>query len=181
MKENVTKISPPFPDGESPNYIIPDTYTDYRYALGRIGNNPIVTICMNPSAANEQTSDRTINTIIKISKALNYDGWVVFNLYPERATNASNIVSYNEEWSENNVNIIIDFLIQKNIKEVFGAWGNDNGIESLVKGKQKLLITLKAHNIKVYYFGTLTKSGNPRHILQRQEKRDLTKKSYINF
>jgi hypothetical protein len=74
MKENVTKISPPFPDGESPNYIIPDTYTDYRYALGRIGNNPIVTICMNPSAANEQTSDRTINTIIKISKALNYDG-----------------------------------------------------------------------------------------------------------
>ena len=51
MKENVTKISPDFPIGESPNYVIPENYKNYRYALGRIGSNPIVTICKNPSAA----------------------------------------------------------------------------------------------------------------------------------
>lgn len=91
MKENVTKLSPNYPLGEEPNYIIPSEYDDCRFALGRIGASPLVVICMNPSAAREESSDMTINKIIHASKVLGNDGWIVFNLYPERATNATDI------------------------------------------------------------------------------------------
>ena len=37
---------------------------------------------------------------------------------------------------------------------------------------------LSSIGVKVYYFGTLTKEGNPRHPVKRQEKWDLSKKEY---
>ena len=46
-------------------------------------------------------------------------------------------------------------------------------IEALKNGKSELLKMLSDIGVKVFYFGTLTKSGNPRHPLQRQEKWDF--------
>nr|WP_276571359.1 hypothetical protein [Eubacterium ventriosum] len=40
---------------------------------------------------------------------------------------------------------------------------------------------LSSIGVKVYYFGTLTKEGNPRHPIQRQEKWDLSKKEYLEL
>ncbi len=180
MNENkVTKYSPPYPKGCSPDYIEPKDYKPYRFALGKKGTNPIVAICMNPSAAKEESSDRTINKIIKLGQTFKMDGWIVFNTYPERATNARNMDKYNRSLSENNISVIRDYLIDNHIKEVWGAWGNDNGIDALVKGKKDLLKMLNEIGVKVYYFGTLTKDGNPRHPLQRQEKTDYSVKKYL--
>ncbi len=181
MKTNVTKISPKYPLGEEPDYIDPLEYNDCRFGLGRIGASPLVVICMNPSAAREESSDHTINTIISMSKTLGNNGWVVFNLYPERATEACEIENFNEEWSAQNIKVIKKFLIANHITEVFGAWGDDKKVEALIKGRTALLSTLKEMGVKVYHFGTLTKSGNPRHILQRHEKRDFTNKIYLEI
>lgn len=179
MKENVTKLSPVYPQGEEPDYIEPIEFTDFRFALGRVGTSPLVVICMNPSAAREESSDRTINRIIGVSKTLGKDGWIVFNLYPERATNATDIDGYNEQWSSKNIETIKNFLVEHNITEVWGAWGDDKGIDALKKGKFALIDVLKEIDVKVFYFGTLTKAGNPRHILQRFEKRNYTQKNYL--
>jgi len=70
------------------------------YIIGKQGLNPLIAICMNPSAARDDKSDRTINRIINISTKLNYDGWIVFNTYPERATDAVNLGKYNEKLSQ---------------------------------------------------------------------------------
>lgn len=86
---------------------------------------------------------------------------------------------FNELWSYSNIETIKKFLVEHNILEVWGAWGDDKGIDALKKGKEALLSVLNKNNIKVFYFGTLTKSGNPRHILQRFEKRDYTQKNYL--
>ncbi len=180
MNNKVTKHSLPYPKGFEPNYIDPCKYERYRFALGKSGKNPLVVICMNPSAANESSSDMTINRVISVSQKLKMDGWVVFNVYPERATNARDIGRFNSDLSNRNTEIICDFLKKNRISEVWGAWGNDNNIEALVKGKRALLSKLHENNIKIFYFGTLTKDNNPRHPIQRIEKWDYASKQYIS-
>ena len=177
----VTKHILKYPEGEFPNYIIPDEYGPFRYALGRIGKNPLVVICMNPSAAKEDISDATINRIIRVSKKLNKDGWIVFNLYPERATKAYDLSQYDKTVANNNLSIIQEFLVDNKISEVWGAWGNSGNILTLIEAKKSLLTMLKNNRIRVFYFGTLTKEGNPRHPLQRNETVvfDESNKNYL--
>lgn len=166
----VTKHILAYPKGKEPDYYLPKDYGRYRYALGKIGKNPLVVICMNPSAAKEDSSDMTINRIIKASEKLNHDGWIVFNLYPERATDARKLEEYSETAGRDNIEIIREFLIEYDINEVWGAWGNTNGIETLKLAREGILNMLEDINVRVYYFGTLSKEGNPRHPLQRNEK-----------
>ena len=181
MIDKITKYSPPYPKGYEPDYIIPTEYSPYRFLLGRKGKNPLVAICMNPSAARETSSDLTINRIIKTSQKLGMEGWIVFNLYPERATNASTMDAFKQELSDENIKEIKKFLVENNIKEVWGAWGDDKNLNQLIKGKQQSLTMLADIGVKVFYFGTLTRKGNPRHPLQRYEKWNFSKKEYLNL
>ncbi|WP_031588770.1 DUF1643 domain-containing protein [Kandleria vitulina] len=173
----ITKHVLKYPKGEEPDFILPQKYGRYRYALGKKGTNPLVAICMNlvaicmnPSAAKEDSSDMTINRVISASEKLNHDGWIVFNLYPERATDAKNLEEFNEAISKENIDIIRRFLIEHKIKEVWGAWGNAKGIETLRLAKKDIFNMLSEISVRVFYFGTLSKEGNPRHPLQRNEK-----------
>lgn len=179
MNDKVTKVRPAYPLGEEPNLCIPEKYNAYhRFLLGRLGTNPLVAICMNPSAANEDYSDRTINRIINASKKLGCDGWVVANVYPERATNASDLDEFNFELVDENVRIIMDFLIQNKITEVWGAWGNLVH-PSLVQGRDTLLSFFKESGIRVYSFAPLTKWGQPVHPLNRSVKQNISENGKI--
>ncbi len=181
LKEKITKHTYQYPNGYEPNYIIPSKYCSYRFVLGRKGKNPLIVICMNPSAAQEGLSDRTINRIIKVSQELGMDGWMVFNIYPERATDANRMDAFKQELSNENIKEMRKYLVENEINEVWGAWGDDKNLEALIKGKQQIKSMLSEIGVRVYYFGTLTKSGNPRHPLQRQEKWDFTKKEYLKL
>lgn len=70
MENKVTKKTLTYPKGYEPDYIIPKEYCEYRFILGKRGQNSLVAICMNPSAARKTFSDRTVNRIINISKSL---------------------------------------------------------------------------------------------------------------
>ncbi|WP_423363032.1 hypothetical protein [Mycoplasma sp. P36-A1] len=51
MSENKeTKRTVNYLNGSEPNYILPEEYQPYRFALGKLGKNPFVAISMNPSA-----------------------------------------------------------------------------------------------------------------------------------
>lgn len=161
LNQKVTKVRPSYTVGEAPNLCIPQLYNKYhRFLLGRLGKRPLVAICMNPSAANEEYSDRTINRIIGASQKLGYDGWIVANVYPERATNASDLDEFNLELAAENVRLIINFLFENGINEVWGAWGN-LGHTSLQQGKELLLSSFKENDIRVYSFAPLTKWDSP--------------------
>ena len=111
MNNKVTERIVEYPEGQEPNLIIPEEYKAYRYVIGKTGNNPLVAICMNPSAARDNTSDSTVNRIIKISKKLNNDGWIVVNTYPERATDAENMDVFNEYLMSMNVEEIENLIV----------------------------------------------------------------------
>lgn len=103
MKEKITTHTCRYPKGYKPDYIIPSEYCSHRFVLGKKGINPLVVICMNPSAAQEISSDKTINRIIKVSRELGMDGWMVFNIYPERATNANRIDDFKQDLCDENI------------------------------------------------------------------------------
>lgn len=183
MESKVTKVRPKYPLGEEPDLCVPAKHNEYhRFLLGRVGSNPLVAVCMNPSAANEEYSDRTINRIINASKKLGYDGWIVANVYPERATNASDLDDFNPKLSEENIRLIMEFLLDNGINEVWGAWGN-LGQPSLVEGRDQLLAVFKQNNIRVYSFAPLTKWRQPVHPLNRSVKQNISEsgKLYLDF
>ncbi|HEM4322230.1 TPA: DUF1643 domain-containing protein [Streptococcus suis] len=183
MNQKITKVRPKYPIGEEPNLCVPKKFNEYhRFLLGRLGSKPLVAVCMNPSAANEDYSDRTINRIINASNKLGHDGWVVVNVYPERATNASDLDEFNPKLSEKNIQIIMDFLLDNKIKEVWGAWGNLNH-SSLVNGRDQLLAALRQKGIIVYSFAPLTEQGQPVHPLNRRVKQNISEagKNYLEF
>lgn len=181
MSDKVTKNTVRYPKGYEQDFIIVSDDNECRFVLGKKGDNPLVAICMNPSAASEEVSDKTINRIISISRKLDKSGWTVLNVYPERATSASDLNPYKEEVSSRNIEEIKKYLTDNNINEVWGAWGDNDNIEAIKKGKEDLMDMLKQINVKIFYFGTLTKSSNPRHPLQRQEKWDVSIKNYYEL
>lgn len=183
MDNKITKVRPKYPTGEEPNLSLPEKYSEhYRFLLGRLGTDPLVAICMNPSAASEEYSDRTINRIISSSKKLGHDGWVVVNLYPERATDAKNLNEFDSLLLEENIRIITEFLSENQIKEVWGAWGNISH-PALLEGKKQLMLTFKDAGVKVFTFAPLTKWGEPVHPLNRSTKQYFTveSKKYLRY
>jgi hypothetical protein len=164
MGDKVTKVVVKYPEGLEPTFTVPTEYGPDRYLLGRAGKKPLVVIGMNPSAARDNTSDRTVSKIIRISQTLGYDGWTVMNTYPERATDAKDMDVVDQHKISRNIAEVEDYIVSNNISEIWGAWG-DLKYDALIAGRDALLAMLKQHHVNVFYFGTLTKAGNPRHPL----------------
>ena len=62
-----------------------------RLILGEVGTNTIICFGINPSTANDIKDDPTISKIRKIASENNCDGWIMLNLYPQRATNPNDM------------------------------------------------------------------------------------------
>ena len=152
-----------YPSGLEPDHSVPVEYAGHRFVLGRVGKNPLIAICMNPSAANLTSSDSTVNKVAKASVDLGYRGWFIVNIYPERATKAQAMDPLEEELINQNVAAIRRLLREYGVKEVWGAWGELKH-PNLTAGLKDLLEMLTKEGIKVFAFH-VNKSGNPKHPL----------------
>ena len=65
----------------------PTPTTPYRYVLGRVGRRPLVCIGINPSTAQPGALDPTLKSVERLANANGFDSWIMFNVYPQRATN----------------------------------------------------------------------------------------------
>ena len=65
---------------------------------------------------------------------------------------------YNNNLCRNNIQEVERFLIQNHITEVWGAWGDDKGIEALAKGRDKMKEMLCKNNISIFYFVVLNRN-----------------------
>lgn len=160
----VTKLVIKYPVGFEPDIVIPKEYTDHRFVLGKLGINPLLAVCMNPSAAREISSDRTVNRIIKASQLLGYDGWIVVNLYAERATDVKDLQKFNNELHQQNLEQIKLLITSYGIKDAWGAWGDLKHI-NLARSHPDILKLLQDNDVELFHFSNPTKSGNPRHPL----------------
>ena len=161
-----------FPTGEEPDYWSPDPeHPDHRFALGRVGSppsaqNPLVVIAMNPSYANASQADTTVNNVIAASSQLGHDGWIMLNLYPERATKPANLTRFDKALWAKNWAAIEDVLDTFAVSEVLAAWG-DPPHPTIREARKQMLAALRRRGTRVYYYGDLNKSGSPPHPTPR--------------
>ena len=60
---------------------VPDFYTEYRYLLGTRGEKPLVCIGINPSTAEPDRLDPTLQSVERVAKNTGYDSFLMFNVW----------------------------------------------------------------------------------------------------
>lgn len=144
----------------------------HRFALGRPAtgghsDGTLFVVGMNPSHANEITSDATVNFI-----ELKYSGWVMLNLYPERASSPANIGAFDQTLSDENCAAVERVLLRHGATEVFAAWG-DLKSAAVRQAKPHVLGVFAKLGVRPFYFDRLTLARQPRHLHTRGPKLDL--------
>ena len=51
-----------------------------------MGNNPLITIGINPSTAEPEKMDNTMKSVERIAMGNGFDSFIMFNVYAQRAT-----------------------------------------------------------------------------------------------
>lgn len=143
-----------------------------RFVLGEKGENPLVCIGVNPSTAEPGNLDPTLRNVKKFSKLLGYDGWIMLNLYPQRATNPNDLhenidpILHIENWTH--AHIIAE---KYSPKTVWAAWGTL--IEKrryLISGLSRLHEVFMSAGASWITIGKLSKAGHPHHPLYLAHK-----------
>ena len=137
-----------------------------RFVLGCSGSPTLFVLGINPSTANKEKSDATITKVANFSKQIGFNGFVMLNIYPQRATNPdelhpkvdSKLVAQNE--------ITICSIIPKTRHpQIWAAWGDSirkrdylwDTLFNLAKKLEEQFHPIWKH------CGTPTKLGHPRH------------------
>lgn len=147
---------------------------DYRFALGKIGERNLICVGLNPSTADSERDDQTMARVKKWAQTLGYDGCIMVNLYPQRATDPSAIhddAHCNVTMVQRNLDCI-SRLFELESFDVWAAWGANAG-----KGENGHLLDSLSHiwrafgersgcpAAKWFRLGDLTAAGHPRHPL----------------
>lgn len=137
-----------------------------RFILGIIGANPLVCFGINPSTAEPNNLDPTVNYVRRLAESNGYDSFVMLNVYPQRATNPNDLHKvYSTELKSENERHIAALISGKNLT-LWAAWGG-------LITKRKYLITLlrgitalpELQNCSWVARGNPTKGGHPHHPL----------------
>jgi len=137
----------------------------WRFVLGSPGNRPLVTIGVNPHAANRTESDRTVSLVEKMARREGYDGFIMVNIYPVRSRTVSELPELPAQNAIlENAAVVEGVLADYRTPTIWAAWGNDIDIRTFLKESLGNLATcLSPLKPTWLHYGELTKSGHPRH------------------
>ena len=136
-----------------------------RFMLGEVGTNTIICFGVNPSTANDIKDDPTISKIRKIASENNCDGWIMLNLYPQRATNPNDMhLKADRELILKNCYVIRSVFNAYPNALTLAAWGNAIEKRKYLKECLKEIVAVDSDR-KWMCRGKLTVKGNPRHQL----------------
>lgn len=151
----------------------------FRYSLGQEGKKPLVCFGVNPSTAKPGDLDPTVASVARFAHDHGYDGWLMFNLYPQRATNPDKMHKrFQKKTHQKNVEVIGRLVKSLTAHEVdvWCAWGTL--IEKrpyLASCFQDIYETLKSSHPKFGFHsrGRVSKKGHPHHPLYIKKKAPL--------
>ncbi len=167
---------------------VPCRYLEYRYILGTKGENPLITVGINPSTAAPGDLDNTLKSVSRIATHNGYDSFIMFNVYAQRATdpNAMDAVLCDTLHRENMAAFrhILSSYGPGHTPAVWAAWG-------IIIEKRPYLIPCVKEMIAIgetygagwFSVGKRSKKGHPHHPLYLR-KDALTEpfdiRAYIN-
>ena len=139
-----------------------------RYSLGQEGNNPLICFGVNPSTAVPGNLDPTVASVARFAQEQDYDGWIMFNLYPQRATNPDKMHKhFQKPIHDKNIEAIQTLL--KNLPDgldVWCAWGTlIEKRQYLIRCMKDIAEVLKKNECNCYTRGNISKAGHPHHPL----------------
>ena len=141
-----------------------------RYALGLQGYKMLACVGVNPSTAEPGNLDATMQSVNRISKNNGYDGWLMFNLYPQRTTDPKGLHKrVNNKLFEENIIIIKELIDRYGIRDIWLAWGNLITFRPyLPKACSELLTHIQILECDSWKVGKINKSGHPGHPLYKR-------------
>lgn len=138
-----------------------------RFVLRKKGAKPLVVIGINPSTANETKPDHTMSRVMGFAEGNGFDSFIMLNLYPQRTPRPSGLhMTRDEALHHRNLNEIRAALNDFNAPPILLAFGDNiscrNYLHDCLKDIIDVLSPLNPHWL---HAGSITKRGNPRHLL----------------
>ena len=155
--------------GYDPNrwIYVPDFYTEYRYILGTRGVRPLICIGINPSTAEPDHLDPTLQSVERVAGHNGYDSFLMFNVYAQRATRPKDMErERNEALHRANMEAFDYILSLSECPAVWAAWGNIIEQRAYLKGCLSDMIAMgERHGARWYTAGRRSVRGHPHHPL----------------
>lgn len=135
----------------------------YRTRLWRIWDATLLRvlwIMLNPSTADADANDNTIDTIIAFTKLWGYGGIEVCNAYAYRTKSPALLKAAHYPNDPGNGAVLREMMTDKKTGLVMAAWGNH------IQPRRALDIRVDAQilDIPLFHLG-LNKNGSPKHPL----------------
>lgn len=164
---------------------VPCRYSEYRYILGTKGKNPLICIGINPSTAAPDDLDNTLKSVERIAHFNGYDSFIMFNVYPQRATNPDDMdKEFNRPLHTQNMEAfrhILSLYKDGNKPSVWAAWGTVIEKRDYLKSCVREMVTIgEEYGACWYTAGIRSKAkGHPHHPLYLKKDSTVDKFSDI--
>lgn len=137
-----------------------------RFVLGEPGENNLICFGINPSTAVPNDLDPTLARVKKIAELKGFDGWIMLNVYPQRATNPDDMdAKMNVNYHRLNLQHI-DTILAQYSGIIWAAWGTLIDKRSYLKAcLNDIVIQSWPHNADWRTRGKKSRAGHPHHPL----------------
>lgn len=137
-----------------------------RFVLGEPGENNLICFGINPSTAEPDNLDPTLTRVKNIAAQFGYDGWIMLNVYPQRATDPNDMDDvFNESYHCDNLHHISEVL-QWHQGIVWAAWGTLIEKRPYLKKCLKDIVDIaEPYAVDWKTRGQRSKAGHPHHPL----------------
>lgn len=155
------------PDWIEENAVFPDPQHRIwlRRRLGMFGT-PVVFILHNPSTANAEVNDKTVNRALGFAKALDASDLVFVNAATGIATDANDLVEMDDPIgtrADEALEVAAEFCLQRN-GVMIAAWGAPKGIAPIQRLMVERFKHIRGMGLPLHYL-RLTSTGYPEHPL----------------
>ena len=154
---------------------VPDFYTEYRYVLGTKGQNPLICIGVNPSTAQPDRLDNTLKSVERIALGNGYDSFIMFNVYPQRATRPQDMAKERDDRLHRANMEAFDYILSlSKAPVVWAAWGNIIEMRPYLKDCVLDMIGVgERHGARWVTAGPRSAKGHPHHPLYLKKDSSL--------
>lgn len=147
-------------------------------------NKVAAVLLKNPSKADKEKSDQTINVVLKYMRKFMYSKIYVVNLIPIYATNSSSIDK--DHWSNDCILNKNMYYIKKAIREadkLFVGWGGNFKLDAAVVKSQIARVASYASEVgkKMYCYEINKSNKQPRHPCRNGWNEDKAEESFKEF
>lgn len=161
----------------------PNFYSEYRYILGTRGKTPLICIGINPSTAQPGDLDNTLKSVERIALGNDYDSFIMFNVYAQRATDPDAMEKQcNYALHQENLKAFRYVLSISERPSVWAAWG------TIIEKRDYLPECLRdmvesGQNYGAQWFcaGKCSKKGHPHHPLYLRKDEKLRRFDVVDY